>query len=915
LGVQGALALGKIAVSSVISGMISLIGFASRTAASFVTMGVTAASSFVSAAVSAVGGFVAMEAAALKAKFAFLSTWAAAVGPIAGAVAGIALVAGGLGALGFALNPGKFTAFGKVVTDTFNGLKSVVSDCWAAIQEGDFSAVATRLKSAFSNSVEYIKNIDWSALGSDIITMIGDGIKSVISTAANIADSIKITLESWINSNGPEKLGYGVADAIISGISSLFSNTGSLWDTISSILGTANDWLQVGWDIAIGIGSGIYERIAPYIDDVYNSIIDFAGNSASTLIEWKVTISNTLIETFKSIQLSIAETATKFKSWVTDVKISTFTLPGWVSDLENALQNISKYLDRISNYDLNDLIAEMGQWVDFGTNEKMTIQSVKSSNSGTSYTPEGTYYSKSMGSWLSGEYLNTQGNYGVTDWVKVASAGSTKIVSESIETRNANAVNTNNIVSAIKSTNDIGQQVKISWINPVTGETEQLYQEQIDVKEFFLGLRKERTASEFATNENINKEKKATDENISTVKSMMDGVVKNVKSTTDETTKNIKSMMDNVISAAEYANNMQKANAIEVSRILVNGSQTAANAIQLGGQVSANFTSQAGQAVQIGLTKSGQEIAVIGRVAQENFTKAGGDLYNKVQVTGSNFMVSGKNAGSSIEKSASASSTTFSNGVSGATNTFSSGVSTATNGLVSGLGTAAGSLAAAIGGISSSIFSSLFKSGGSSGVSYSGGTSSSIGSATQTFNDCMFEGFTDTCTNMNINALKYTNPNGVVSYINPMTYIDTGGIASYIGKTSSNATSSSSSGGVLTNAGYKLPAVFSAKGALFNKPAVTAIGESGREMVLPSDLTETVIALTRMGFAKTKSNNMQMSSGDMLKYINGNVVNAKSSNEKLMLNLTIEMNGRQMANELIPIMFNEANRIGLKLKH
>ena len=881
LGVQGALALGKIAVSSVISGMTSLIGFASRTAASFVTMGVTAASSFVSAKIAAVSSFVAMEAAALKAKFAFLSTWAAAVGPIAGAVAGIALVAGGLGALGFALNPGKFTAFGKVVTDTFNGLKSVVSDCWAAIQEGDFSAVATRLKEAFTDSIVYVKEIDWKALGSDIIGMVGDGAKAVIKTILKIGDWIYTTVNDWVKSGGPKELGNSIATFIIDGVKSLFSGSGSnIWDIMKKIFGTASDWLSLGWQIIKGIGNGILGKIDEYLAPAKNQFLEFVKTIGDSFFE----LGSTITSSIGSAIDNAGNAAARLVTWmgqnipgvaamINGVTSSSSSSSSWVDP--NAM-----YINKITGTSLKgSSLSSMALEADYIKDEKLTTKSVDFNyDLNTLKTSSSTQKVASDNTWDSAEYIKQYaGAETATDQVENAAKKAGEIFSSTVD---------KNFEVTWTPIDTIIKNEKAAWDSYI----DSLKTPISDLKTTLITYK---STMGLITNDQLATSKAIGQEFINSTWTAADAW-KAMGSQTGE----------------QWKTDVQQS----ADRILL-GSQTAATAIKLGGQVSANFTSQAGQAVQIGLTKSGQEIAVIGRVAQENFTKAGGDLYNKVQVTGSNFMVSGKNAGSTIEKSASTSSTTFNTGVSGATNTFSSGVSTATTSLVSGLGTAAGSLAAAIGGISSSIFSSLFKSSGSSGVSYSGGTSSSIGSATQTFNDCMFEGFTDTCTNMNINALKYTNPNGVVSYINPMTYIDTGGIASYIGKTSSNATSSSSSGGVLTNAGYKLPAVFSAKGALFNKPAVTAIGESGREMVLPSDLTETVIALTRMGFAKTKSNNMQMSSGDMLKYINGNVVNAKSSNDKLMLNLTIEMNGRQMANELIPIMFNEANRIGLKLKH
>ena len=112
--------------------------------------------------------------------------------------------------------------------------------------------------------------------------------------------------------------------------------------------------------------------------------------------------------------------------------------------------------------------------------------------------------------------------------------------------------------------------------------------------------------------------------------------------------------------------------AMAVDRIL-NGSQTAANAIQQGAQVAANFTTQAGQAVKIGLDASGREIAVIGQVAQQRFTQAGGELYNKVQVAGSGFQNSVQSGANAIQSGA--------NAVNGAANNLAGAASNAASSL------------------------------------------------------------------------------------------------------------------------------------------------------------------------------------------------------------------------------------------
>jgi len=110
------------------------------------------------------------------------------------------------------------------------------------------------------------------------------------------------------------------------------------------------------------------------------------------------------------------------------------------------------------------------------------------------------------------------------------------------------------------------------------------------------------------------------------------------------------------------------------------------------------------------------------------------------------------------------------------------------------------------------------------------------------FTDCLFEGFTDSCTGVLVNPLIYTNPNGVTSYINPMTYNSTGGISNYQG-----AGSSGNSGG---GGSYQLPAIFRARGGLVNKPELDVIADQGPEIILPAKLTRMFTSLADMGFSQ-----------------------------------------------------------------
>ena len=126
----------------------------------------------------------------------------------------------------------------------------MASDCWAAIQEGDFTAVGDRLKQAFEDAKNYVMDIDWKALGSDIIEMVADGAKAIIETVLKIGDWIYTTVNNWISAGGPEKLGESIATTIGNGIKSLIGGSSfSFWDLVKKCFGTASDWLSMGWQI------------------------------------------------------------------------------------------------------------------------------------------------------------------------------------------------------------------------------------------------------------------------------------------------------------------------------------------------------------------------------------------------------------------------------------------------------------------------------------------------------------------------------------------------------------------------------------------------------------------------------------------------------------------------------------------
>jgi len=212
-----------------------------------------------------------------------------------------------------------------------------------------------------------------------------------------------------------------------------------------------------------------------------------------------------------------------------------------------------------------------------------------------------------------------------------------------------------------------------------------------------------------------------------------------------------------------------------------------------------------------------------------NSTNQGGAIHLNAANQGAAVSINASNQKASIETAAAttSASTTTAASLGLKANVDVSGESFKAN--VSAASSAASSAISGLASVVGSITGGRYSSGG-------GGSGSSIGNAS--FTDCLFEGgFVDGCTGVSIPGLKYTNPQGVTTIINPMNYNSGSGISS----------SSSSSGG---SSGYSLPTVFRARGGLIESPEVALIGEKGREMVLPNDITETILTLTNMGLGK-----------------------------------------------------------------
>ena len=288
----------------------------------------TVAGSIASMASRSLVSFGIMAEGALAAKLGFISTWAAAIGPIAGVVAGIGLIAAGLGTLGYALNPSKFKTFNTVAIDTFNGIKSVVTDCYGLIMAGDFSGVTSRLQTAFSSSVTYIKNIDWGALGSDIVSMVADGAYAIIGGALDLAGWVHDNLQEWIDNEGPQRLGRDVGDGIGKIIQSVVGSNYDYWGALVKAFGTVADWAKIATDIAVGIGQGLYDELEPYINRVHNSFITFTATAVADFSIAGVKMGDGIINGLKGAWTTISDWFSDLYSLITGIPTAKISVNG-----------------------------------------------------------------------------------------------------------------------------------------------------------------------------------------------------------------------------------------------------------------------------------------------------------------------------------------------------------------------------------------------------------------------------------------------------------------------------------------------------------------------------------------------------------------------------------------------------------
>lgn len=283
----------------------------------------------------------------------------------------------------------------------------------------------------------------------------------------------------------------------------------------------------------------------------------------------------------------------------------------------------------------------------------------------------------------------------------------------------------------------------------------------------------------------------------------------------------------------------------------------AATALKLGAEVGAKFTTDAGNAVSISMANGGT--ALIGSIGQgsSNFVNSSNQVaaigINSADQQSETLKAGSTSAGTDLTTAG----TNVLNGLTTGTNTFTTGAGQVYNSFAG--------LAASVGGIATSLIGgvgSWYAANGQGGNG--GGSTISTGHTSVNANGAIINPdgsanyTTVTCLGdtVLVNALKYTSPAGETTYYNPLAgdmWEGSSGTDSYqsVGVSSSAAANSAyASMGGGANLGGSL---WGAKGYLADKgPQVIGIGEAGPELVLPSDITKTIMNLTSNGQAMSQ---------------------------------------------------------------
>lgn len=706
---------------------------------------------------------------AVKAADALLKMAGVSLAPIATPIAGIvgglgtiviasAAVALGLAAIGYSLAPEKFTYFNQVASEALNGVATVARQVYDDISRGDWGAAGDHLKTGFTNAIAWIQQINWSQLGGEIVTMIGDGANAVIGTALNLAGWIYDNLNSWATGGGPRKLGESIGTFIEDGFKTI--STTDWGQYIDDAINIASDWVALGLDIISQIGSGVLSGVssafAPaahsIVEVFYTAVYSIEGAFArlwNTLLVGGVNIASQIGTAFAGIGQSLDDAVTTVLDKVDTLKNN---IPGLSSSGGSSGSSKSSGSNKNPSGDYDD--------------SKVSVKAKKASST---YTPPSTDYAHSsttINKDQSMESIN-RNTISLSPEVEAMARAKTNayknpvgymtggegIIADELKP----VYDKSGKISAYIMTNLKGQPITASGHEQLSVENMQKYGKYLmEYETDPRGAAKIR-ADELIPLETFPKEvKKSSDEA--------------AKITTSGATSSVNILKDGIFQTTDFMNTSTKDAATYASEKTISASDFV-NASRRNNVLETNAMTKQNVAesyspVKIGLTASGQEIAVIGKVAQQQFEASGNKWVGDTQKSGFSFFTDATTGGKNVESGGTNAGNSLNNGASALDSVaaklrnleFMFGGGTVTNKIGDTSGAKYGEV------IEGRTLGEYIKE--LQGRKTLVGTGSNV--APDTLNVDNFEDMTCMGNRVMVNALKYTPPGGETTSYNPM---------------------------------------------------------------------------------------------------------------------------------------------------
>jgi TP901 family phage tail tape measure protein len=479
---------------------------------------------------------------------------------------------------------------GKIAEYVTTGIKSITSVDWSSTGTSVADKIKGGLETLKKFGEEFKKGFDavnFTDVGSKIATQIKNGVETI----KNFADSLKKDFQTWIDSDGPKKLGEDFAKFVAEGAIKL----GSL---IKDKIVTYWKGLTSGSNDLKTTFKNVFEGILDWGKLAVNAAYDFAAGFGSTILKYgKGTIGAALVDTMATALDSVE---------VYGHKIFSDQAAGLKTIAENWRSQIAPPEGIDTSIDITqtgDPLPKDGDersltyniklaGVDAGALSEFMKSDFANGKRTNTYNLAGTSIKQSA----NGGGIQTTGTGNNLNAPMIKTGTGDISVEKYFELAGQSRMNKEDAYRLLESSIGANEQIKnykigdADWSKGIDAAYERGY--QLSVKE-----EKAKEESTKATEEVAKKTEDAAAKMDGAAKSMM-GAAKTIETSSAKQEK-----------AADT---------------LLSYSQQGATSLKLGAEVGAKFTTDAGNAVKMGMTASGQEIAVIGKVAQEQFAAAGG---------------------------------------------------------------------------------------------------------------------------------------------------------------------------------------------------------------------------------------------------------------------------------------------------